>query len=148
MNTKMIDGKCYARMLLGGAAMLAIHIKELNALNVFPVADGDTGTNMLSTIEGGLSEVRDAELDSIGEVSARFSRGILLSARGNSGVILSQIFSGINEVLAEHDSVSVQMLAEAYRHGIRKAYAASDNITFDKLHRRSDIGARALKALK
>lgn len=129
MNTKMIDGKCYARMLLGGAAMLAIHIKELNALNVFPVADGDTGTNMLSTVEGGLAEIRDEDIDSVGEVSKRFSRGILLSARGNSGVILSQIFSGINEVLSEYDSVSVQTLAEAYRHGIRKSYAAVQNPT-------------------
>ena len=124
MNTKMIDGKRYAQMLLGGAGMLAIHIKELNALNVFPVADGDTGTNMLSTIEGGLAAIKNLETDSIGELSKAFSRGILLSARGNSGVILSQIFSGINEVLEGHDRVSAQTLAQAYESGIKKSYAA------------------------
>lgn len=129
MNTKMIDGKRYSQMLLGGAGMLAIHIKELNALNVFPVADGDTGTNMLSTIEGGLAAIKNFETDSIGELSKKFSRGILLSARGNSGVILSQIFSGINEVLEGHDSVSTVTLAEAYLSGIKKSYAAVQNPT-------------------
>lgn len=129
MNTKMIDGKRYSQMLLGGAGMLAIHIKELNALNVFPVADGDTGTNMLSTLEGGLAEIRNADIEHIGELSKRFSRGILLSARGNSGVILSQIFSGINEVLEGHASVTVFTLAEAYLQGIKKSYAAVQNPT-------------------
>ena len=129
MNTKMIDGKRYSQMLLGGAGMLAIHIKELNALNVFPVADGDTGTNMLSTLEGGLAEIRNADIEHIGELSKRFSRGILLSARGNSGVILSQIFSGINEVLEGHASVNVFTFAEAYLQGIKKSYAAVQNPT-------------------
>ena len=129
MNTKMIDGKRYVQMLMGGAQMLAIHIKELNDLNVFPVADGDTGTNMLSTLEGGLSEIKNSDIDSIGEISKKFSRGILLSARGNSGVILSQIFSGINEVLEGYDSVSVMTIAEAYLHGIKKSYAAVQNPT-------------------
>ena len=92
--TRTIDGKSYARILLGGAAMLALHVEELNALNVFPVADGDTGTNMLSTIEGGLKELLALEEENIGDFSKKFSRGILLSARGNSGVILSQLFRG------------------------------------------------------
>ena len=95
MSIKTIDGPLYERMLRGGAAMLSLHVQELNALNVFPVADGDTGTNMLITVEGGLSAV-GVTADGIGALSARFSRGILLSARGNSGVFLSQIFAGIN----------------------------------------------------
>lgn len=128
MSTKTIDGKSYARMLLGGAAMLALHIKELNDLNVFPVADGDTGTNMLSTIEGGLSEVK-SEIDNIGDFSKKFSRGILLSARGNSGVILSQIYAGINEVLEECDEVDALIFAKAYRQGIVKSYASVQNPT-------------------
>ena len=127
MSIKTIDGKCYARMLLGGAAMLATHIEELNALNVFPVADGDTGTNMLKTIEGGLSEVDRNATESIGDMSRVFSRAILLSARGNSGVILSQIFAGISEGLAGHDRVDAKILSEAYRHGIEKSYAAVQN---------------------
>jgi len=129
MNTKTIDGKCYARMLCGGAAMLALHVKELNALNVFPVADGDTGTNMLKTIEGGLLALEDKTDPGVGELSKLFSRGILLSARGNSGVILSQIFAGINEVLAEQDSVNALTLAKAYIHGIEKSYSAVQNPT-------------------
>ncbi|MBR5241955.1 MAG: DAK2 domain-containing protein [Clostridia bacterium] len=122
MSTKFIDGKCYLKMLSGGAAMLSLHTEELNALNVFPVADGDTGTNMLKTIEGGLSAAVDS--DSIGEVSKKFSRGILLGARGNSGVILSQIFAGLNEVLSEKAEVDAEALVKAYRQGIDRSYAA------------------------
>jgi len=129
MSTKTIDGKCYARMLFGGAALLADHIKELNALNVFPVADGDTGTNMLSTIEGGLKAAEKNETEYIGEFSKSFARGILLSARGNSGVILSQIFAGINEVLERCECVNALTLAKAYVQGIKKSYAAVQNPT-------------------
>lgn len=128
MNTQMIDGKCYARMLSGGAAMLAAHREELNALNVFPVADGDTGTNMLLTIEGGLAKANEA-CESIGELSKLFARGALLAARGNSGVILSQIFAGINDGLAAYDCVGAAELAAAYEHGIEKSYAAVQNPT-------------------
>ena len=127
MSTKFIDGKCYLKMLLGGAEMLSLHADELNALNVFPVADGDTGTNMLKTIEGGILSAADE--NSVGEVSKKFSRGILLCARGNSGVILSQIFAGINEVLLDKGEVDATTLAEAYRHGIKRAYAAVQNPT-------------------
>ena len=129
MSTKTIDGKCYARLLIGGAAMLSIHAKELNALNVFPVADGDTGTNMLKTLEGGLSAVEKESAESIGEFSKKFSRGVLLSARGNSGVILSQIFAGINEVLKAQALADVSILANAYRKGIERSYAAVQNPT-------------------
>lgn len=128
MNTQTIDGKSYAQMLLGGAAQLAAHTVELNALNVFPVADGDTGTNMQATIEGGLKEATE-ELQSISDLSKRFSRGVLLSARGNSGVILSQIFAGINEGLESYDTVSAKELAIAYKNGITKSYAAVQNPT-------------------
>lgn len=129
MNTKIIDGACYARMLEGGAAVLAAHVDELNALNVFPVADGDTGTNMLRTIEGGLNELARQERESVGALSERFARGVLLSARGNSGVILSQIFAGINEGLRNRECVDAAALAGAYGFGIAKSYAAVQNPT-------------------
>ena len=129
MNTKTIDGKSWERMLLGGASTLAVHMKELNDLNVFPVADGDTGTNMLKTIEGGLAEAKKQELDSLGAFSNQFARGILLSARGNSGVILSQIFVGINEVLKEYDTIDAKNLAKAYEQGVVKAYSAVQSPT-------------------
>lgn len=129
MNTQKIDGKCYARMLFGGAAFLSAHIQELNDLNVFPVPDGDTGTNMSKTIEGGLAKVDSETLQSIGSLSRLFARGILLAARGNSGVILSQIFAGINEGLESHDHVTAREFAKAYRNGIAKAYSAVQNPT-------------------
>ena len=129
MSTYKIGGKCFAKMLLGGAATLSNHINELNSLNVFPVADGDTGTNMFSTIEGGLAAVSEENTDSIGELSRKFSRAVLLSARGNSGVILSQIFAGINEGLCSYELVGVKELSEAYKKGIKTSYASVQNPT-------------------
>lgn len=129
MNTKSIDGKLYSAMLLGGAALLSKNVEELNALNVFPVCDGDTGTNMFRTMQGGLAEVKNVSSDSIGKVSKSFANGILLSARGNSGVILSQIFAGINEVLKYFDTISAKELAKAYKKGVEKSYSAVQNPT-------------------
>jgi len=124
-----IDGKQYARMLYGGAALLSAHANEINDLNVFPVPDGDTGTNMAKTLEGGLSEIDANKDDSIGSLSNHFAHGILLGARGNSGVILSQIFSGISEELSKYDKVGAFELASAYRNGIKKSYSAVQNPT-------------------
>lgn len=124
MNTRSIDGKTFLRMLCGGAALLAEHVEEINAMNVFPVSDGDTGTNMLKTMEGGISEAEKAASDSIGEIGARFARGVLLAARGNSGVILSQIFAGIGEGLQNIDSADAATLVAAYRLGVKCSYAA------------------------
>ncbi len=127
MNTKTIDGAAYARMLSSGAAMLCAHESELNDLNVFPVADGDTGTNMKKTMEGGLSSLSDNV--GIGAISRDFSRGTLLGARGNSGVILSQIFAGINERLSTCDEADARELSLAFTSGIKKSYAAVQNPT-------------------
>ena len=129
MSTYTINGKIFAEMLSLGAARLAEQAGELNRLNVFPVADGDTGTNMFSTISGGLSAIEDDLPDSIGELSGHFARAVLLSARGNSGVILSQIFAGINEYLKDCDSASAAQLADAYKNGIKTSYAAVQNPT-------------------
>ena len=75
MNTKMIDGKRYVQMLMGGAQMLAIHIKELNDLNVFPVADGDTGTNMTLTITAAAKEVANIKEPTFANVTKAMSTG-------------------------------------------------------------------------
>ena len=112
MSIKTIDGKTFSRMLEGGAASLALHITEVNDLNVFPVADGDTGTNMARTINGGVSAIK-AEEESIGRAAGEFAKGVLLAARGNSGVILSQIFAGISESLLKYDKVGAAELARA-----------------------------------
>lgn len=129
MNTQTIDGKCYARMLLGGAAALSAHAQELNDLNVFPVCDGDTGTNMSRTLEGGLAQLQQAQEESIGALTDRFSRGVLLAARGNSGVILSQIFAGITEGFRGCDRADARTLAGAYIKGIDRSYSAVQNPT-------------------
>ena len=89
MEKEMINGTQYAKMLLGGATLLSEHVEEINDLNVFPVPDGDTGTNMYKTIEGGISEIGDGDVESIGAIAKCFAHGALLGARGNSGVILS-----------------------------------------------------------
>lgn len=128
-NIPTIDGKCYGQMLIGGAASLAAHVEQLNSLNVFPVSDGDTGTNMLRTMEGGIAQLEQNDNISIGQALQTFARGILLSARGNSGVILSQIFAGIGEGLSQYNTVTAQQLAQAYEKGIEKSYAAVQNPT-------------------
>lgn len=129
MEERLIDGKAFADMLYGGAALLGEHQQEINDLNVFPVPDGDTGTNMSKTIAGGLSELAGEDEESVGEMANKFSRGVLLGARGNSGVILSQIFAGIGEELSACDKVGAMELANAYRNGIKKSYASVQNPT-------------------
>ena len=129
IDMNKIDGKQYAKMLMGGATLLAEHLEEINDLNVFPVPDGDTGTNMYKTIEGGISEISKKEQESIGAIAKCFAHGALLGARGNSGVILSQIFSGICEELSKHDIVDARILANAYKNGIKKSYSSVKNPT-------------------
>lgn len=129
LNEQTIDGKRYAQMLYGGAALLTAHAQEINDLNVFPVPDGDTGTNMAKTLEGGLSEISAENEGGIGDLSGRFSHGVLLGARGNSGVILSQIFAGVGEELSKYEVVGAKELAKAYKNGIKKSYSAVQNPT-------------------
>ena len=129
MSNQTINGKILGLMLMGGAASLASHASEINDLNVFPVADGDTGTNMSLTMEGGLSKIASADIESISAMSNLFAKGVLLAARGNSGVILSQIFAGINEGLSSYERIGAHEFAKAYKLGIEKSYAAVQNPT-------------------
>ncbi len=129
MNS-VIGGKEFAKMLLGGVACLSQHTQEVNDLNVFPVPDGDTGTNMVKTLEGGICEISEKEeSQSVADISKSFAHGMLLGARGNSGVILSQIFAGINEELSKYEKVDAKTLAKAFQCGIKKAYGAVQNPT-------------------
>ena len=127
--SKIIDGKGLAKMLIGGIASLSQHAQEVNDLNVFPVPDGDTGTNMMKTLEGGLSEISAKDDSSVANVSKCFSHGALLGARGNSGVILSQFFAGINEELSLYDEIDAMILVKAFQSGIKKAYSSVQNPT-------------------
>lgn len=127
MQTKQLDGITFRRILCGGADGIRSNIQIINDLNVFPVPDGDTGTNMSRTIESGIAKISDREDISLGDVASEFSRGSLFGARGNSGVILSQFFAGMCDSLAGKESATAKELAEAYIAGVRRSYAAVAN---------------------
>lgn len=129
MSTKLLDGQTLKNMLIGGVENIRQNSEEVNDLNVFPVPDGDTGTNMTLTLEGGVAAVSSADGNKVSEVIGKFAKGALLGARGNSGVILSQIFAGIKEVLERYDTVGALELCKAYKSGIAKSYASVSNPT-------------------
>ncbi len=116
-------------MLCGGANGIRTHIEEINELNVFPVPDGDTGTNMSRTIDSGVKKITENEDAGLNDVAADFAKGSLFGARGNSGVILSQFFAGICEELADKHSATVYELSEAYIEGVKRSYSAVSNPT-------------------
>ena len=120
--TKIIDSIGYLNMLRGGAQSLNANRAAVNDLNVFPIPDGDTGDNMFMTINAGASRPDDAL--PLGETAAAAARDMLLGARGNSGVILSRIFSGIAKGLAEADIADTSLFARALRKGVEEAYGA------------------------
>lgn len=120
MTKKTIDGQLYSRMLAGGARLLALHAREINDLNVFPIPDGDTGENMLLTLQGGADCIANSE--NVSETASKISDAMLLSARGNSGVILSQFFAGISNGLRNIKEADAAALGEAFRHGVEFAY--------------------------
>ena len=120
--TKTIDGLMYLNMLRGGAQSLYANREAVNDLNVFPIPDGDTGDNMYMTINSGASS--DGEPDDLGETAADAARGMLLGARGNSGVILSRIFAGIARGLSGLSSASAGEFIAALRQGVTEAYGA------------------------
>ena len=119
-----INASVFKNMLLGGASNLKNHSAEINDLNVFPVPDGDTGLNMCKTIDGGVAKIINKEFDSVSELMSEFVHGTLLSARGNSGVILSQIFKGVSVGLAGLKEITVVDLVHALEKGVKFAYSA------------------------
>ncbi|WP_342621304.1 DAK2 domain-containing protein [Erysipelothrix sp. P66] len=122
MNT--INGDIFLKMLQSGANNLTNKHHEINALNVFPVPDGDTGTNMNLTFTSGLTDSKKAVTSHLGQLSKTLSRGLLMGARGNSGVILSQIFRGFAQSVEHLQEASVMDLAEAFQKGKEVAYKA------------------------
>lgn len=124
MSNTFIDGTLYREMFLAGAANLTNNVEFVNSLNVFPVPDGDTGTNMNLTTSSGVKDIQSLATNNIGEVAKKLSRGLLMGARGNSGVILSQIFRGIAKGLEEHATCDIPTFAAALGHGRDVAYKA------------------------
>lgn len=120
---RALDGILFARMINSGAANLKAHAKEINDLNVFPIPDGDTGDNMLMTMMGGVHHDTNS-CESLCEMADRVSSGMLLSARGNSGVILSQFFEGIKNGFAGLQTADTKEIGEAFRQGVKQAYSS------------------------
>lgn len=121
---KLIDGNLYRQMLAGGVKALEINRPVIDELNVFPVPDGDTGTNMSLTITSAMREAAMVAGNDIGEIAIAFSKGALKGARGNSGVILSQIFKGFAVVLDTQTAVDSKLFAAALKKGTEIAYSA------------------------
>lgn len=121
---KFLDGAMFADMVRGGAAQLRSNATVVNNLNVFPVPDGDTGDNMSMTIEGGVAALDGMKTDDLAEVTRTLSEGMLLGARGNSGVILSQFFAGLTKGFEAHQKANAQVVGAAMQEGVRQAYAS------------------------
>lgn len=129
MSTRTLDGQTFTRLIKSGAANLKANAGIVNELNVFPIPDGDTGENMSLTIGGGLRYLEDDSENSVEKTSCLLADGMLLSARGNSGVILSQLFAGIAKGLHGKDTATVSEVAEALKEGVKNAYSAVINPT-------------------
>ena len=122
MATIKLNGETFKPLLVNGAQFLLNDIDRINALNVFPVPDGDTGTNMCLTIEGGVKEITSFSEENIGKMFKRLARSMTMSARGNSGVILSQFFKGMSNYLVDKEEADVHDLIEALLSGSARSY--------------------------
>lgn len=121
---KTIDGQLFKTMVISGSNNLYNHYPEVDALNVFPVPDGDTGMNMNLTMTSGAKEVQNRTENDIYSIAKAFSKGLLMGARGNSGVITSQIFRGFAQSLEGKKDIDVIGLSEAFIGGSNVAYKA------------------------
>ncbi|NQX43863.1 DAK2 domain-containing protein [Paenibacillus tritici] len=124
MSKRSINGTDFTAMVLAGAEKLQQHAEHVNSLNVFPVPDGDTGTNMNLTMTAGANELKRNNTASVGQCASVLSKGLLMGARGNSGVILSQLFRGLGRYAAQYDELNTQQFAAALQTGVDTAYKA------------------------
>ena len=121
MDTNKIDAGLFTKMFLAGAKNLEVKKEWINELNVFPVPDGDTGTNMTLTIMSAVKEVNSLTDPSMYDLAKAISSGSLRGARGNSGVILSQLLRGFTKVIREHDEIVALVLAAAMEKAVETA---------------------------
>lgn len=124
VTIRTLDGATFAQMVLAGANHLTNNANMIDALNVFPVPDGDTGTNMNLSMTSGANEVRNVQADHVGEVAKSLAKGLLMGARGNSGVILSQLFRGFSKAIEDKETITTVDFAEAMNQGVKTAYKA------------------------
>ncbi|MFJ7677698.1 DAK2 domain-containing protein [Peribacillus sp. NPDC097264] len=124
MSITSLNGKRFAEMIIQGANHLAANAQMVDALNVFPVPDGDTGTNMNLSMTSGAKEVQNNVQEHIGKVGTSLSRGLLMGARGNSGVILSQLFRGFAKSIENKAVINSEEFAHAFEAGVQTAYKA------------------------
>ncbi|KAF1681104.1 DAK2 domain-containing protein [Bacillus sp. SKDU12] len=124
MSIRTLDGIIFAEMILAGAQNLSQNASAVDALNVFPVPDGDTGTNMNLSMTSGAREVEQMDTDDIGKVGSALSKGLLMGARGNSGVILSQLFRGFSKSIETKKDINALEFAAALQAGVDLAYKA------------------------
>ena len=124
INLKYLGGALLRKMAKGGAKQLGSNADEVNKLNVFPVPDGDTGDNMRMTIESGIAAIEGIDSDDLAEVMRALSHGMLLGARGNSGVILSQFFAGTAKGLESENKADPETFGRALQRGVAQAYSS------------------------
>ena len=124
MNVTEISAGQFQEMVQASASRLHVNAEYVNSLNVFPVPDGDTGTNMNLSMTSGAKAVADSRSEKVGELAAVLSKGLLMGARGNSGVILSQLFRGFSKQIPDVITLNAQDLAAAFTHGVETAYKA------------------------
>ena len=121
---KTINGATFRKMIVAGAGLLEQNKKYVDSLNVFPVPDGDTGTNMFLTMKSAVNEVSKCINNNMDSLSEAFAKGALKGARGNSGVITSQIFKGFCSETGECSEITTKIFAKAMQEGANIAYKA------------------------
>lgn len=124
MDVNSLKAKKFKEMVALGRQRLDEHTEYVNSLNVFPVPDGDTGTNMNLSFTSGANAVKESSSEKMGEITQSLAKGLLMGARGNSGVILSQLFRGFSKALEGKEEVNASELAQAFQAGVDTAYNA------------------------
>ncbi len=124
MELEKLTASDFQAMVIAGAERLSENVELINSLNVFPVPDGDTGTNMNMSFQSGVENLRQAKTEHIGELSQALAKGLLMGARGNSGVILSQIFRGFSQAIKDKETLDSEEFISAFVGGVESAYKA------------------------
>jgi DAK2 domain fusion protein YloV len=147
-----LNGEAFKHLIESGANHLTNRYQEIDALNVFPVPDGDTGTNMNLTFTAGVSDALKVNSLNISEVAKSFSKGLLMGARGNSGVILSQIFRGFFQGVDGHETIDAKLMAVAFNKGTEIAYKAVmrpvEGTILTVLREGADLSSKRLAKMK